>query len=597
MRQKIDKARGPARHRNKLGDFTADRRVLILMGMALIVGSASAATAWILLKLIALVSNLVWFGQLSAENVPLALTTRGATWIVLAPAVGGLVIGLMARFGSEKIRGHGIPEAIEAILLGGSRMQPKVAVLKPLSSAISIGSGGPFGAEGPIIMTGGAVGSLFAQCFHLTAAERKTLLVAGAAAGMTAIFGTPIAAVLLAVELLLFEWKPRSFLPVVVAAIVSAVWRPMLFGTGPLFPFAEHPNLPIWGMAVAVGVGVVAGLQSGLMTRLLYAAEDLFDFLPLHWMWWPAIGGLVVGAGGLADPHALGVGYDVIADLLSGQATAHEVSRLLLVKSAIWIVALASGTSGGVLAPLLILGGSAGWLEGQYLPGGPSFWALVSMAAMMGGTMRSPLTGVMFAIELTGNVEMLPILLAATGAAYAVTVLLLKRSILTEKIARRGQHITREYSIDQFELLRVADVMVKNVDTLPVTMPVDDAVAFFTADEVRHKSYPVVTADGRLAGMVARSDVLRWRTEGAHQATTLDDLVSDSSAVSAYPDEVLGRVADLMVSFDLGRIPIVDRDQHRVVGLIARKDLLRIRSVVNSQERERSAYFMREKVA
>ena len=593
----IDKARGATRHRNKLGDFTADRRVLLLIVMVLIVGSASAATAWILLKLIALVSNLVWFGQFSVSNVPIARTARSATWMVLAPAAGGLVIGLMARFGSEKIRGHGIPEAIEAILLGGSRMQPKVAVLKPLSSAISIGSGGPFGAEGPIIMTGGAVGSLFAQCFHLTAAERKTLLVDGAAAGMTAIFGTPIAAVPLAVELLLFEWKPRSFLPVVAAVIVSAVCRPFLFGSGPLFPFTEHPTLPLWGMAAAIGVGVVAGLQSGLMTRLLYAAEDLFDFLPLHWMWWPMLGGLAVGAGGLADPHALGVGYDVIADLLSGHATAHDVGRLLLVKSVIWIVALASGTSGGVLAPLLIFGGSAGWLEGQMLPGGPSFWALVGMAAMMGGTMRSPLTGVMFAIELTGNIEMLPVLLAATGAAYAVTVLLLKRSILTEKIARRGQHITREYSIDQFELLRVADVMVKNVDTLPVTMPVDDAVAFFTGDEVRHKSYPVVTADGRLAGMVARSDVLRWRTEGAHLAMTLDDLVSDTSSVSAYPDEVLGRVADVMVSSDLGRIPIVDREKHRVVGLIARKDLLRIRSVVNAQEHERSAYFMRDKVA
>jgi chloride channel protein, CIC family len=593
----IDKAGGAARHRNKLGDFTADRRVLLLIGMALVVGGASAGTAWILLKLIALVSNLVWFGQFSVASLPIAQTTRSATWMVLAPAAGGLVIGLMARFGSEKIRGHGIPEAIEAILLGGSRMQPKVAVLKPLSSAISIGSGGPFGAEGPIIMTGGAVGSLFAQCFHLTAAERKTLLVAGAAAGMTAIFGTPIAAVLLAVELLLFEWKPRSFLPVVAATIVSDVCRPFLFGNGPLFPFAEHPSLPLWGMAAAIGVGVVAGLQSGLMTCLLYAAEDMFDFLPLHWMWWPMLGGLAVGAGGLVDPHALGVGYDVIADLLSGHATAHNVERLLLVKSAIWIVALASGTSGGVLAPLLILGGSLGWLEGQMLPGGSSFWALVGMAAMMGGTMRSPLTGVMFAIELTGNIEMLPVLLAATGAAYAVTVLLLKRSILTEKIARRGQHITREYSIDQFELLRVADVMVKNVDTLPVTMPVDDAVAFFTGGDVRHKSYPVVTVDGILAGMVARSDVLRWRTEGAHQAMTLDDLVSDTSAISAYPDEVLGRVADLMVSSDLGRIPIVDREAHRVVGLIARKDLLRIRSVVNAEERERGAYLMRERVA
>jgi CBS domain-containing protein len=444
-------------------------------------------------------------------------------------------------------------------------------------------------------MTGGAIGSIFAQCFHLTAAERKTLLVAGAAAGMTAIFGTPIAAVLLAVELLLFEWKPRSFLPVVTGAVISTAWRPLLFGTGPLFPFAQHPDLPWWGLAAAIGVGIVAGLQSGLMTRLLYAIEDLFDHLPVHWMWWPTLGGLVVGLGGLIDPRALGVGYDVIADLLSGHMVRDEAIRLLLVKSAIWVIALSSGTSGGVLAPLLILGGTAGWLEGLVLPGGASFWALVGMAAMMGGTMRSPLTGVMFAIELTGNIDMLLPLLAATGAAHAVTVLLLKRSILTEKIARRGQHITREYAIDPFELMRTVDVMVTNVDTLPVDMSVDAAVAFFTSDKRRHKSYPVVTADGRLSGMVTRADVLRWRTEGDHQAATLDDVVSDSSSVVAHPDDVLGRVADLMVASDLGRLPVVDRASHRVVGLVARKDLLRIRAVVNAQEEDRNAYFLREK--
>ncbi len=594
MRPILDTSVGLPRHRGAPGDFTADRRVLVLIGMAFLVGSGGAAAAWILLKLIALVTNLIWFDRLSTASMSLAEATPGIR-MVLAPALGGLVIGLMARFGSEKIRGHGIPEAIEAILIGGSRIQPKIAILKPLSSAISIGSGGPFGAEGPIIMTGGAIGSIFAQCFHLTAAERKTLLVAGAAAGMTAIFGTPIAAVLLAVELLLFEWKPRSFLPVLAAAVVSAAWRPLLFGAGPLFPFAARLDLPWWGLGLAIGVGAVAGLQSGLMTRLLYAAEDMFDRLLLHWMWWPTLGGLVIGLGGLVDPRALGVGYDVIADLLSGHIVRDEAVRLLLVKSAIWLVALASGTSGGVLAPLLILGGTAGWLEGQLIPGGSSCWALIGMAAMMGGTMRSPLTGVMFAVEITGNFDLLLPLLAATGASHAITVLLLKRSILTEKIARRGQHVTREYSVDPFELLRVTDVMVKSVDTLPADMPVDEAVAFFTSDVHRHKSYPVVTGDGRLAGMVARSDVLRWRTEGEHQAATLDDVVSDTSAVAAYPDEVLGRVADLMVSSDLGRIPVVDRESHRVVGLIARKDLLRIRSVVNAEEQNRSAFFLREK--
>ena len=598
MRQTVPKAPpqfshregAPSRPRAMLGDFTADRQVLVLIGMAVVVGSAGAASAWVLLKLIALVTNLIWTGRLTTASFSMANAVPGA-WMVAAPALGGLVIGLMARFGSEKIRGHGIPEAIEAILIGGSRMQPKVAILKPLSSAISIGSGGPFGAEGPIIMTGGALGSLFAQCFHLTAAERKTLLVAGAAAGMTAIFGTPIAAVLLAVELLLFEWKPRSFIPVATAAIVSAAWRPLLFGHGPLFPFAATFDLPWWGLPACVGAGLVAGLQSGAMTRLLYAAEDLFDHVPLHWMWWPTLGGVIVGLGGCADPRALGVGYDIIADLLSGHMVLGEAGRLLLVKSAIWIVALASGTSGGVLAPLLILGGVAGWLEGQFLPGGASCWALLGMAAMMGGTMRSPLTAVLFAVELTGNIGMLLPLLAATCSAHAVTVLLLKRSILTEKIARRGQHITREYTVDPFELIRVGEAMVTAVDTLPATMTVDAAAAFFAATEHRHKSYPVVEDDGRLVGMVARADALRWRTEPRHGADTLCDALSDAAVAVGYADEVLGRLADLMVAEDLGRIPIVDPANHRVIGLVARKDLLHIRSTVNASERDRKAFF------
>ncbi len=283
----------------RLGDFTTDRRVLMLIAMALVVGTGATAAAWLLLRAIALVTNLVWFQTFGTQSLSLA-SLKPSLWMVVAPALGGLIIGLMARFGSEKIRGHGIPEAIEAILIGGSRMQPKVAVLKPLSSAISIGTGGPFGAEGPIIMTGGAIGSLFAQCFHLSAAERKTLLVAGAAAGMTAIFGTPIAAVLLAVELLLFEWKPRSFIPVVAASADRRAARPLLFGAGAAVSVRRRiPTCRGGDSACCIGVGIVAGLQSGCSPACVYGVEDLFGRLPIHWMWWPAIGGLVVGLGGL----------------------------------------------------------------------------------------------------------------------------------------------------------------------------------------------------------------------------------------------------------------------------------------------------------
>ncbi len=470
-------------------------------------------------------------------------------------------------------------------------MSPKVAVLKPLSSAISIGSGGPFGAEGPIIMTGGAIGSLFAQCFSLSANERKTLLVAGATAGMTAIFGTPIAAVLLAVELLLFEWKPRSLIPVLTACALAAVLRPYVLGSGPLFAFSGSLNLSGWVPLICVGVGLVAGLQSGLLTGLLYKAEDLFGALPIHWMWWPALGGLAVGLGGLIEPRALAVGCDVIGDLLANHVTAKEVALILIVKSTIWIVALASGTSGGVLAPLLIFGGCLGWLEGQYLPGDASAWALVGMAAMMGGTMRSPLTGVLFAVELTGNLSLLMPLLIATGTSYAITVLMLKRSILTEKIARRGQHIVREYAIDPFELLRAGDVMVRDVDTLPAEMRLEEAIDFFSTEEPRHKSYPIRTEDGRIVGMVSRADILRWRTEAPAGEVTLADRLSGDAMILGYADETVSQLADRMAAEGVGRVPIVDPATMQLVGLVARKDLLHIRRTWRAAEETRVAYF------
>jgi H+/Cl- antiporter ClcA/CBS domain-containing protein len=582
-----------------LGDFTADRRVLMLVAMGFVVGVGGMVSAWVLLRLISLVTNLLWFGRLDTTLTSLS-GVHPSVWVVVVPTVGGLVVGLMARYGSEAIRGHGIPEAIEAILIGGSRMKLKVAILKPLSSAISIGSGGRFGAEGPIIMTGGAIGSIFAQYFNLSAAERKTLLVAGAAAGMTAVFGTPIAAVLLAVELLLFEWKPRSLLPVICASAVAAALRPLAIGTTPLFPFVGHGDLPWWTLIACAGMGIIGGLQSGLMTLLLYRAEDTFERLPIHWMWWPALGGVVVGIGGLIDPSALGVGYDVIGHLLAGGMVAKAVIALLLVKSVIWLVALASGTSGGILAPLLILGGALGWLIGQYLPGGPPFWALLGMTAMMGGTMRAPLTAVMFAVELTSDTQDLLPLLTAAGAAYAVTVLLLKRSILTEKIARRGRHLTREYSTDPFEVMRAADVMVKTVDTLPGSMTIAEAVAFFTEDQKRHRSYPVVDEAGNVVGMATRADILRWQgqaTKAADATTpadaTLYDMASDSDLTVAYSDDLLGRVTDLMIERDVGRVPILDRGSRKLVGLIARRDLLRIRALRNVEELERTAVLRR----
>ena len=568
-----------------LGDHSADLRMIMLSAAAVPIGAGAALGAWLLIRLIAVATNLFWFGRLSVAPVEIVAAHLGL-WTVAIPAIGGLLIGLMARFGSEKIKGHGMPEAIEAILYGESRLSLKVALLKPLSSAISIGSGGPFGAEGPIIMTGGAIGSLFAQRFQLSAAERKTLLVAGAAAGMTGIFGTPLAAILLAIEVLLFEWKPRSFVPVVTAVLVAFACRPALFGSGALFPFP--PVALDWWQAASGSLltGILAGLEAALLSLALYRVEDLFHRLPVHWFWWPMLGGIVVGLGGLIDAHVLGAGYSNIEALLEGSMTLRVVLALLVVKAVVWLVALGSGTSGGVLAPLLILGGALGFALGQFLPGPAGFWALAGMAGIMSGAMRAPLTGAFFAVEVTGHFADLPAMTAASVGAYAVSVLIMRRSILTEKIARRGRHILQEYTVDPLDFLQAEQVMTRDPETLSGDMPIGDVVAFF-ADQATHRSYPVVGADGRLLGLVSRSDALRWQVEGRRHDALLADELSDASQPMAHRHSPIGEVADLMVETGIGRVPIVDADTGKVVGILSRHDLLKARGARRRAEFER----------
>src|SRR6185437_14692506 len=426
-------------HNEELGDFTTTLRVVPISCLAMLIGVLCAFVALVLLRLIGLFTNLFYFGRWSSVMVSPAGNHLGL-YGVLVPIGGALIIGVMARYGSERIRGHGIPEAIEAILINGSRVEPKVAFLKPISAAISIGSGGPFGAEGPIIMTGGAFGSMIAQLFHLTSAERKTLLVAGAAAGMSATFAAPVASVILGVELLLFEWKPRSLIPVALASVTADALRRHLLGLGPVFPVPPHTMaIGVPALAACLLVGLLGGVASALLTQAVYASEDAFAHLPIHWMWWPAIGGLVIGVGGYIFPQALGVGYDVIAGLLQGNTPVRVLLGVVLVKSIIWSVSLGSGTSGGVLAPLLMVGGALGGLEAYALPfEGAGFWPLISMGAVLGGTMRAPLTAVIFSLELTHDINVLLPLLLAVTMSYGFTVLLLKRSILTEKISRRG---------------------------------------------------------------------------------------------------------------------------------------------------------------
>ncbi len=588
------KARSTNAGPEELGDFTTTLRVIPISALAIVIGAVCAVLALVLLKLIGLFTNLFYFGRWNTAMVSPAGNHLG--WFaVFVPVIGALLIGAMARYGSERIRGHGIPEAIEAILINGSRVEPKVAFLKPLSSAISIGSGGPFGAEGPIIMTGGAFGSMIAQLFHLTSAERKTLLVAGAAGGMSATFASPVAAVLLAVELLLFEWKPRSLIPVALASAVAAVLRRYILGIGPLFPVPEHPLFigpkALLGCAL---VGLLAGVLSALLTLSVYAAEDAFQRLPIHWMWWPAIGGLAIGLGGLIFPQALGVGYDTIGNLLQGHVTTAVILGVLLVKWFIWAVSLGSGTSGGVLAPLLMMGGALGGLETMFLPNeGAGFWPLISMGAILGGTMRSPFTSIIFAFELTHDANVFLPLLVGSVIAHAFTVLTLRRSILTEKVARRGFHLTREYSVDPLELLYVREVMRAKIVALPAENQIQDVVhSLNTKHRQSQRLLPVVNAEGKFLGVITRGELReRLEAEGDALLTKRLEQIVKPQAVEAHPNETLRIAVYRMAEKGVTRMPVVEEDTRQLLGLISLDDLLKARTRHLEEERRREQVF------
>jgi CIC family chloride channel protein len=524
-----------------LRDFTVDRRVWLLSGVAIIIGACATGLAVLLLRLIALSTNLFYYHRLSTVTISPAGSPLGY-WMVIVPVIGGLIVGLIARFGSDKIRGHGIPEAIEAILLHRAKVDPKIAVLKPISAAIAIGSGGPFGAEGPIIMTGGAVGSLIAQWMHVTDAERTTLLVAGAAAGMSATFATPVAAILLAVELLLFEWRPRSLVPVAVASATAGLLRVYWLGAGPLFhmPVLTETHHLLFALG-AVLLGALMGLVSAGMSRMMYAFEDLFEHLHVHWMWWPAIGGIGIGIGGLFFPRGLGVGYDNIAELLHGNATLGLIIGILIAKSLMWAFSLGSGTSGGVLAPLLMIGGAVGAMAGHLIHATieeQAFWALLGMGSMLAGSLGVPLTAILFSLEVTHCLPALLPLTIACVASYLVTSLLMPRSILTEKLSRRGYHLTREYGVDPLELVIVRDLMPQLETPQPSSKP----------------------------------------------NTTLPDFY-------VYADETARGAAEIMATEGLATLPVVERSTSQVCGVITLNDLLRGRAHSIERESERLRLF------
>jgi chloride channel protein, CIC family len=584
--------RPPHAKERALGDFTTTPAVLRLVPLAVVIGALAAGIALALLDMIGFLTNLLYFHRLSLRLVSPNGNQLGALALAI-PVFGGLVVGLMARFGSEQIRGHGIPEAMERILINGSKVQPRLALLKPVSSAVSIGTGGPFGAEGPIILTGGALGSVVGQLFRLTAAERRALLVAGAAGGMSAVFGTPVAATLFGVELLAFEWRPRSMVLIGLAAATADGIRMAMASGGlltpqPIFPVPSHA--PLGGVVLlgACALGVATGLCAWLLTQAVYRAEDAFKLLTghLHWMWWPMLGGLLIGVGGLIEPRALGVGYDTIHAELLGQLGLSALALLFVVKLTIWAGGLGSGTSGGILAPILMLGAAVGGMLGHVLPGTtPGVWALIGLAGALGGVTRSPFTAIVFAFELTHDANSLLALLVAATVSHLVSVLVLKRSILTEKVARRGFHVMREYAVDPLEATFVREVMDTDVLTVAPAQPVAELYAALPEGSPgrRQRLYPVLGAGGRMAGVLPWSAVLGGKE--APGLTAAEAMLAPRAV--AHPDEILRGVADRMAHAGLGVLPVVERaDPAVLVGLVTQFDLLSARQKLLEEERK-----------
>ncbi|MFK2873460.1 chloride channel protein [Dyella lipolytica] len=556
-----------------------DSRVLWISFVAMLLGGAVALVAKLLTGLIGLFTNLAFYGRWSYDFSSPAGNHLGL-WVIAVPVIGGLVVGAMARWGSRAIRGHGIPEAMEQVLLNESRIPPRITWLKPVSSAIAIGTGGPFGAEGPIIATGGALGSLIAQLMHVTADERKTLLAAGAAAGMAAVFSAPISAVLLAIELLLFERRARSLIPVALAATVGTGVRYVLEGNQAMFPMPDiaTPTLP--ALATYVVLGLLVGVVSVGVTRLTYAIEDAFEKLPIHWMWWPALGGIVVGIVGYFMPLTLGVGYTNIAAVLAGQIGLGTMLALCLLKLLSWSVALGSGTSGGTLAPLFTIGGALGGVLGlglttsaPWLQVDPHMAALVCMAAIFAGASRAFLTSVVFAFETTQQPHGLLPLLGACAAAYLISGLMMRNTIMTEKIVRRGVRVPSDYAADYLDQIYVRDACSRNVVSLRASQTLAETRAWMASPgtSTKHQGFPVVDDNGALRGVVTRRHL--------YDASLADD-VTVGSLVQRAPlvvreDHTLREAADHMVETDVGRLIVVGQHApHRMVGIITRGDLL-----------------------
>ncbi len=558
--------------------------------IAILLGIAGGFIAQVLTRLIGLITNLCFYGVFSFSFSSPAQNQLGL-WVIIIPIMGALIVGLMAKYGSAGIRGHGIPEAMEQVLLNESRIQPRLTFLKPISAAISIGTGGPFGAEGPIIATGGALGSLIGQLLKTSADERKTLLAAGAAAGMAATFGSPVSAVLLTVELLLFEFKPQSLIPVTLASATATAVRICFMGTAPIFALKDVAQPGSLALIIYLLMGVVIGVCSVYVTKAVYLVEDTFEKLPIHWMWWPAIGAVAVGVVGYFSPHTLGVGYDNIDRILNGSIIGKTLIILFILKFVSWAISLGSGTSGGTLAPLFTIGGGLGATLGSIVlsifPNSGidiRIAALVGMAAMFAGSARALLASMLFAFETTMQPYGLLPLLAGCSSAYLVSSLMMRNTIMTEKIVRRGVNVPSEYTADFLTQILVKECAAQKV----VSIKSEDDISkvrnwLISGDEGSlHHGYPVIDKNDRLVGVITRRELENADDSSGQKV----EKIIKSPLVVIYEDNTIREAADMMALYKVSHIPVVTRgDKYKMIGFISHKDILNARRMHNEKEK------------
>jgi CIC family chloride channel protein len=574
-------------HGSGPGEPRAQFRLGLVSCLAGGIGVVAGVIALALYKLIGLFTNLFFYHRLDTTFTSARLNHLGL-WVIVTPVIGGLIVGLMAKYGSAKIKGHGIPEAMEAVLFNRSRIQPRVAILKPISAAIAIGTGGPFGAEGPIIQTGGAVGSLVGQVFHTTASERKVLLACGAAAGMSATFNTPIAGVILAIELLLFEFKSRSFIPLVIASTLATAVHMQTLGAGPMFTVAPVDFGIPRALPFYLVLGAICGLAAVGFSKLLYRVEDQFEKLPVDPLWWPAIGALGLGIIGYFVPRVLGVGYDTIGDILNAQLALKLLLVVMIAKAAALVISLGSGTSGGLLAPMFMssaaLGGVFAMVVNRLFPSAnlaAGAFALVAMGAVFGAASRATFAFIIFAFEITRDYNsVLPLMLVSVIADGVAMLFMPTSSIMTEKLARRGLRIHQDYETDVLQQVAVAETMDRDVPKIPAAMLVGELatrIAKHDPEVSHHQGLFIVDADGKLEGLITRGDVLRALDQDPSGALSVLEAGSRELIV-AFPDEVISEASDKMLQNDIGRLPVVERsDPRKLIGYLGRHGVMAAR--------------------